>query len=448
MQRRIFLTSFYGSHDNNDAVNNNNSLWRTRQERLNQSALTTGGVTDTISWNAEKLMATDFAQSHRDILSLKRGFGYWMWKPFIILEALNQAGPDDYVLYHDVGTPQRGDITRGYTIDRDLAPLIRWAEDHGGIFPGVYMPHHGKAKHWTKRDCFILMDCEGEAYWESPQIQAGYNLWKNTERSRRFLTEWLMYCTDARILTDAKNTMGQENFPGFKEHRHDQSIFTNLCIKNGVTAFGSPTEPLLLHRSFNTLIRHARFAELQKEKKNILRTLAKSCDPVHFDRSWARWVELFFCERRFTSFSILLVGNHQLSIWRQYAAAAEITHLTDTETDKIQNDQLVGNHYDLVIINLREQPALQFAAVTKLFQLLKVDGLLVCGQVDKSWDKLPQDHVSSLALMRDFWRNKSILHPMVNEDIRQHFNDNLLMAFTAWNQSGEHGNVYFIKHHS
>ena len=53
---------------------------------------------------------------------------------------------------------------------------------------------------------------------------------KNTEFATNIISEWLSYCKIPDIITDSANKLG-ENFDGFKEHRHDQSILTNIKVK-------------------------------------------------------------------------------------------------------------------------------------------------------------------------------------------------------------------------
>ena len=47
----------------------------------------------------------------------------------------------------------------------------------------------------------------------------------------------MKYCLDFDILNDEPSTKGEEYFE-FKEHRHDQSILTNLDIKEGLSVGG------------------------------------------------------------------------------------------------------------------------------------------------------------------------------------------------------------------
>ena len=441
MGHRIYLTSFYGNASEDDPH------WPARQQRLHQSALDNGGVDKIIPWNADKLAKTTFAAKHQDILQLKRGYGYWLWKPFIILHALEQIDEGDFLVYHDVGRPQRQDPTRGYTLERDISPLVRWAERHDGIYPGVLMPHHGKQKHWTKRDCFVLMDCDSECFWETPQVQATYNIWKNTSSVRAFVKQWLAFCCDPRILTDKDNTQGKTNFSGFREHRHDQSVLTNLCIRDQLAVYGADHQQVLLHRNLNSLIRHARKDELEAEQALQLRRIFTSSDRKKFDRSIIRWIELYYAERRLNPISVLLVGEHNAQIWHQYFPAGRIKYLNETQSIESGLERFEIPRFDLVVINV-DDPKRQLSIVAKTIPLLSHHGLVICGPVKKSWDKLPVDHLSALALVRDFWKNKCLTHNALDVNLRGMLNSRILMTFTAWDSSGESGNAYFISHDS
>ena len=46
-----------------------------------------------------------------------------------------------------------------------------------------------------------------------------------------FVSEWLTYAQDARAITDDDNVLGSNNYPDFREHRHDQAIMSLLVKK-------------------------------------------------------------------------------------------------------------------------------------------------------------------------------------------------------------------------
>ncbi len=88
----------------------------------------------------------------------------------------------------------------------------------------------GHNSQWTKRDCFVLMNCDNTAYWQAPHVEAGVVVVKKTEVAEAIVAEWLHYCRDERIITDLANTCELPNI-NLHDHRHDQSILTNLSVK-------------------------------------------------------------------------------------------------------------------------------------------------------------------------------------------------------------------------
>ena len=58
-----------------------------RQQRLIESAKQYG-IHSFFSWTRQMLLKTDFYQQNKFILDHKIGAGYWLWKPFIILDTL------------------------------------------------------------------------------------------------------------------------------------------------------------------------------------------------------------------------------------------------------------------------------------------------------------------------------------------------------------------------
>ena len=107
----------------------------------------------------------------------------------------------------------------------------------------VLVPDPWPQKMYTKRDCFILMKCDNEKYWESIQVEAGIIVVKKTEYSIKIVDEWLEWCKNENILTDIPNICGKDNFSCFIDHRHDQSVLSNLAKKynilldNGIRKF-------------------------------------------------------------------------------------------------------------------------------------------------------------------------------------------------------------------
>lgn len=193
--------------------------FKNKQEILCTRALTAGfDPSNFLHSNRKWLETTEFYKNHKSVLDEKRGGGYWLWKPFLIYEALKLTPKYSVLLYLD-----SGDYV-DFGVIEHLIPIMN--REDMLLLGGAY-----KNSDWTKRDCFYYMSCDTKEYHDTIQLEAGVQVWKHTERSLDILSEQIEWCSDRRIITDDSNVCGLENLPGFKDHRHDQSVLTNLFIK-------------------------------------------------------------------------------------------------------------------------------------------------------------------------------------------------------------------------
>ena len=260
---------------------------KSRQTLLNKSALIVGQADEAIAWTRDDLLSTDFYTSNHKILDQPRGAGFWSWKPYIILATLNKIGKDDWLIYSDAGKPfRRGDSERagnnriGNVINTTFDSIIEYAKQHNGFTPGIWIPHYGSAKVWSKRDCFVGMGCDEPKYYDSGQVQAGYSCWSNSQQSRDFLNQWLNWVQIEAVISDNPNIYGKPNFPEFRDHRHDQSVMTNLVIKNNIQLFGSKKQSLNGYRDFNLILRHMLLSNKLKRLSNNATILFRGANPV------------------------------------------------------------------------------------------------------------------------------------------------------------------------
>ncbi len=155
----------------------------------------------------------------------KRGFGWYAWKPFIIMDALERfAASDDIVLYVDADT---------YPV-QSLHSLYRQADvDNIMLFrAGQHLNYK-----WCKRDAFIVMGVD-TPFFHNPTLSAGvarFMLFKKGPWiTKQFLAEWLTYCINPLATTFDPSILGPE-VEGFVEHRTEQAIMTLLAYKYALT---------------------------------------------------------------------------------------------------------------------------------------------------------------------------------------------------------------------
>lgn len=178
-----------------------------------------------------------FFEKNKHILEQKRGCGYWLWKPYVIKETLKQLDFGDIVFYVDSGNLIVNDpnILIDIAKKTDKGMLLfknRDGAPHGTIW---------KNFQWTKYDCFKKMNCLDNVYVKGDQIDGSYVVVVKNKFTLSFFDEYTAYCEDEDILTDIPNKLG-ENFEGFKDHRHDQSVLSLMAIRENITIEESPSE--------------------------------------------------------------------------------------------------------------------------------------------------------------------------------------------------------------
>ncbi|MGA1048511.1 MAG: hypothetical protein ACO3UU_10890, partial [Minisyncoccia bacterium] len=174
------------------------------------------------------------AKKYPDVYQ-SRGFGYWQWKPLILLDALSKLEEGDIVAYVDSGN----------SIINNLEFVFKKCEEDSIVLfdnrDGNMRGDTHRNREWTKRDCFVLMNCDEEQYYDSPQVDASYQFYKKTPEVISFLEQYRDYCSNDNIISDIPN-ITKDNLPEFKDHRHDQSILSLLAAKNNIQLLPEPSE--------------------------------------------------------------------------------------------------------------------------------------------------------------------------------------------------------------
>lgn len=212
----------------NVLVNYSGNNFEESRNRLNKSALKFG-IGRIESFDENYLLYTEFYKRYSHIFSAPKGQGYWLWKPYFIQEALSKTSENDIIVYSDAGIE----------IIRDISPLTELCQKSGFVF---FANGNLKNRHWIKRDCFVLMDCDEVRFREGLQVDAAFCLFKNTEPVRDFVRNWLKYCCDVRIISDSRNVMGRKNSFGFRFHRHDQAVLSLMALKWNLELYRQPSQ--------------------------------------------------------------------------------------------------------------------------------------------------------------------------------------------------------------
>lgn len=206
-------------------VNFADKNFKNKQKWNSFTAKVFGRVDKVLEYGLDDIDA-DFLESNKELLKYSKGFGNYFWKPYIINKALCVINEGEYLMYADSGS----------IFLKSIKPLVNHMEIKNKNILCFKLPLI--EKQWTKKDAFILMDCDSELYADSPQSMGGFILIKKCKESIDFLYEFQKYCLDERIISDAPNALGFDNAPEFITHRHDQSVLSLLCKKYNVLLEG------------------------------------------------------------------------------------------------------------------------------------------------------------------------------------------------------------------
>jgi hypothetical protein len=166
-------------------------------------------------------LPNDFNVKHKKILGYNKGYGYCIWKPYLISEQLKIMNQDEILLYIDsTDRPSK----------RFLLSFLNTMNKRDLFLINRGFMHAS----WTRRDTFVLMGCDSEEYHDKVQLEAGIIGLKKTNFSMNFIQEWYEYCSNEQILCELPQISGLPNIEPFFEHRYDQSILTNLQIKYNI----------------------------------------------------------------------------------------------------------------------------------------------------------------------------------------------------------------------
>ena len=164
-----------------------------------------------------------FWDTHGNFVSRNtRGCGYWIWKSYLIQKTIKQMNHGDILLYLDCGCE----------IDCREKNWIYKCIDQVKIdkIMGTYYRYLGDVteKYWCKMDVVKKLNID-DTLLNEKQRQGGLLLFYVCEETLQFVNEWYTLCCDYHNLDDSPSIL--ENIVGFKEHRHDQSIFSLLTKK-------------------------------------------------------------------------------------------------------------------------------------------------------------------------------------------------------------------------
>lgn len=169
---------------------------------------------------------------HKEYMpTTKRGYGYWIWKFYIVREFLNTIPENDIVLYTDIG------CTFNYDGRKRMYEYFDMVNEHNSLL--FELDHLESA--YTKMDTYKRIFPYNDEYLSTYQRCSGIFFLKNTKFNKEVLNELKIIHAenDYRYVTDDPSEI--PNHESFVEHRHDQSLLSLIGKKYNFFAISDET---------------------------------------------------------------------------------------------------------------------------------------------------------------------------------------------------------------
>ena len=181
---------------------------------------------------------TYFWKKHGQFINSNlRGYGYWLWKPYLIKKMMDLMNDNDIIIYADAGCHlnlNKLSIQRltEYISMIDNSPL--------GIisFQMQHLPEYKYTKLQTINEILDLPSSIKNSIIEGGQCMASVIILRKTQHTIDLINKWLSYSETYNLINDTKSYVEHFNFI---DHRHDQSIYSLLVKKYGTILINDET---------------------------------------------------------------------------------------------------------------------------------------------------------------------------------------------------------------
>lgn len=181
-----------------------------------------------------------------------RGFYWYMWKPYIIYKTLLKINDGDILFYNDCGMQ----IFNRENVINKFNKLFELIQNEEKCPTGIATFITEGALTQRREYMYNLVQIfkhfqveKDETITHTQQCQAGVIVIRKSSESLKIIKEWFdlafnkpaYFIGDIRIHPEYKK---EKQFDGFRDHRHDQSVWSILCKINKVNILQHHMNPI------------------------------------------------------------------------------------------------------------------------------------------------------------------------------------------------------------
>ena len=212
-----------------------NDAFKQSKERIVNEAKDAGCFNGQIKAYGPDDLSKEFLEKVAGVISMPRGGGYWIWKPYVIYDMLNQLNDNDILVYADSGcTIQKSAINRFNEYINMISPETPYcvlgmrlrANNRDGSLKNISL----KQKTWTTNKIFEYFHINSDSdIANKEQIIATVIISRKSPESLAIFKKWLNVAEEQpELFSDKYNEETKMKNPHFSDNRHDQSIYTMI----------------------------------------------------------------------------------------------------------------------------------------------------------------------------------------------------------------------------
>jgi hypothetical protein len=218
-----------------------NSIYSKASHELLRSASFSGYFSGSRYYN-DRSLGSSFVSKHRRLLRLStRGYGYWIWKPYVCLQYAASLPVGSYFIYLDAGfrvNPGAWHVLDSYISSLDSAGAIlsfNTSENafHSRLLPPGFRRHEWNNEMFTKSSLMAYLGLLGNRHYLSSQMfQSGIIIARINSAFTDFLREWLRLCElDISFIDDSVSGVWDSTV--YRRNENDQAVYSALLFKYG-----------------------------------------------------------------------------------------------------------------------------------------------------------------------------------------------------------------------
>ena len=255
--------------------------WKFASLRLKKQLKKSGNFQEVKTYSSSELKKICDEKTRLFIQNNPKGFGYWIWKPILILDFLKCNPEISTILYLDAGCEFICTQRSGTTWRKYLERLEK--------FDAIFFQNDLKECCWTKQETFTFLEVSIQEQMTDQLVGGAFLMTRKFALD--FCSRWLktMQADNFFYITDEVDTTKQRI--EFRENRYDQSILSilakresNICILRGAEEIYFPNKWITaLHKpiwtsrngSYFSILNNSFWSKLAKKTEKSINFLFK-----------------------------------------------------------------------------------------------------------------------------------------------------------------------------